>query len=147
MKQIVKILLVCLVFLSCKKDIKQDELNLLNGYWEIEKVVFDDGDDKLYTINESYDYFQINKENQGFRKKVTPQLNGTFLVNDTYENIKVQCIENKYFIVYETPYAKWKEEIVSISNEELVLKNEEKSEYNYKKAAPLTILNDGKKIK
>ncbi len=147
MKQILNILFICLVFVSCKKDIKLEELHLLNGYWEIEKVVFDDGNDKLYTINESYDYFEINKEHQGFRKKVTPQLNGTFLVNDTYENIKVQCIENMFFIVYETPYAKWKEEIVSISNEKLVLRNDKKNEYYYKKASPITILNDGKKIK
>jgi hypothetical protein len=147
MKQILNILFICLVFVSCKKDIKPEELHLLNGYWEIEKVVFDDGNDKLYTINESYDYFEINKENKGFRKKVTPQLNGTFLVNDTYENIKIQNIENKFFIVYETPYTKWKEEILSISKEKLVLKNEQKSEYHYKKAAPITILNDGKKIK
>ncbi len=147
MKQILNILFICLVFVSCKKDIKPEELHLLNGYWEIEKVVFDDGNDKLYTINESYDYFEINKENKGFRKKVTPQLNGIFLVNDSYENIKVQYIENKFFIVYETPYAKWKEEIISLSNEKLVLKNEEKNEYHYKKATPITILNDGKKIK
>jgi hypothetical protein len=147
MKQILNILFICLVFVSCKQDMKPEKLHLLNGYWEIEKVVFDDGNDKLYTINESYDYFEINKENKGFRKKVTPQLNGTFLVNDSYENIKVQNIEKKFFIAYETPYAKWKEQIVSISNDKLVLINQEKSEYHYKKATPITILNDGKKIK
>jgi hypothetical protein len=147
MKKIVGILIICLVFVSCKQDIKPEELHLLIGYWEIEKVVFDDGKDKRYTINESFDYFEINKENQGFRKKVKPQLNGTFLVNDTHENIKIQNIENRFFIAYTTPYARWKEEIVSISKEKLVLKNEQNSEYHYKKATPITILNDVKTIK
>ena len=98
-------------------------------------------------MNESYDYFEINKENKGFRKKVKPQLNGTFLVNDTYENIQIQNLSNIYFIAYETPYAKWKEEIVSISKDKLLLKNDENRIYHYKKAAPITILNHGKKSK
>jgi hypothetical protein len=147
MKHWNRILLIFLVFVSCKPEIKPQQLQLLNGYWEIEKVVFEEGSDKFYTMNETYDYFEINKENKGFRKKVKPQLNGTFLVNDTYENIQIQNLSNTYFIAYETPYAKWKEEIVSISKDKLLLKNDENTTYHYKKAAPITILNHGKKSK
>ena len=147
MKLIATTVLLCLFFLSCKKDINPEEIKWLNGYWEIEKVVFENGKDKLYSINESYDYFEINNKNLGFRKKVIPQLNGTFLVNDTYENIKINRVENTFFIAYSTAYAKWNEEIIAISKDKLVLRNEEKNEYHYKKAEPITILNDGKKIK
>jgi len=119
----------------------------INGYWEIEKVVFEQGENKEYGVNESYDYFQIDKNNKGFRKKVMPQLDGTFLVNDAFENVTVRFEDKKVFLDYSTSYAKWSEELIAISNDKLVLKNEEKKEYHYKKAAPINILGDGKKAK
>jgi len=147
MKKIVGFLFVSLFFISCQQKIKPEDIAKINGYWEIEKVVFDQGKDKEYGINESYDYFQIDKNNVGFRKKVMPQLDGTFIVNDTYENIKIRFKEDKAFIDYTTPYAKWSEELIAVSDKELVMKNEEKKEYHYKKAQPLNILGDGKKTK
>jgi uncharacterized membrane protein len=119
----------------------------MNGYWEIDKVVFDQGKDKEYSINESYDYFQIDKNNSGFRKKVMPQLDGTFLVNDSKESLKVRFEENKAFIDYATPYAKWSEELVAISNDELVLINSDKKEFHYKKTEVINFLDNGKKTK
>jgi hypothetical protein len=147
MKKIVFILLVSSFFISCQQKIKQEDVLKINGYWEIEKVVFDQGKDKEYGINESYDYFQIDKNNNGFRKKVVPQLDGTFVVNNSQESVKVRFEDNKAFIDYATPYAKWSEELVAISNDELVLRNAEKKEYHYKKAGPIHILDDGKKTK
>ena len=147
MKKIVFILLVSSFFISCQQKIKQEDVLKINGYWEIEKVVFDQGKDKEYGINESYDYFQIDKNNTGFRKKVVPQLDGTFVVNNSQESVKVRFEDNKAFIDYATPYAKWSEELVAISNEELVLRNTEKKEYHYKKAEPINFLDNGKKTK
>lgn len=147
MKNIVGFLFVSLFFISCQQKIKPEDISKINGYWEIEKVVFDQGEDKEYAINESYDYFQIDKNNTGFRKKVMPQLDGTFLVNDSQESVKVRFEDDKVFIDYATSYAKWSEELISVSDKELVLKNAEKKEYHYKKAEPLNILGDGKKTK
>jgi hypothetical protein len=110
-------------------------------------VVFDQGKDKNYTINESYDYFEIAKNNKGFRKKVMPQLEGTFLVNETQENIKVRFENDKIFLDYSTQYAKWTEELIAISDDKLVCKNEQDKEYHYKKAASINISGDGKKTK
>jgi hypothetical protein len=147
MKNIVGFLLVSFLFISCQQKIKPEDISKINGYWEIEKVGFDKGEDKQYGMNESYDYFEIGKNNYGFRKKVMPQLDGTFIVNDTYENIKIRFKEDKVYIEYATPYAKWTEELITVSDKELVLKNDEKKEYHYKKAQPLNILGDGKKTK
>ena len=110
-------------------------------------MVFDQGKDKEYGINESYDYFQLDKDNAGFRKKVMPQLDGTFVVNDSQERVKIRFEDDKAFIDYATPYAKWSEELVAISNDELVLRNTEKKEYHYKKAEPINFLDNGKKTK
>jgi hypothetical protein len=147
MKNTFRILFLSFLFVSCQQKIKPEDISKINGYWEIEKVVFDQGEDKEYVVNESYDYFEIGKNNVGFRKKVMPQLDGTFIVNDTYENATVRFKDDKVFMDYSTPYAKWSEELIAISEKELVLKNEDKKEYHYKKAGSLNILGDGKKTK
>ena len=135
------------LFISCQQMIKPGDIAKINGYWEIEKVVFDKGDDKEYGINESYDYFEIGENNIGFRKKVMPQLDGTFLVNDSQESVKVRFDDHKTYIDYSTPYAKWSEELMAVSNDKLVLKNAENKEYHYKKAQSINLQEDGKKTK
>jgi hypothetical protein len=147
MKNTFRILFLSFLFVSCQQKIKSEDISKINGYWQIEKVVFNQGKDKEYTINESYDYFEMGKNNTGFRKKVMPQLDGTFMVNDTYENATARFEDGKVYMDYSTPYAKWTEEIIVISEDELVFKNAEKKEYHYKKAEPLNILDDGKKTK
>ena len=135
-----------IILSSCHQKITKQDISKLNGYWEIEKVTFFDGANKKYTYNESFDYFQI-KGNKGFRKKVMPQLDGRFLVNNQFEMIEVTFENDIAYINYKTPYAKWKEEIETISNEKLVLINAAKAEYHYKKSAPINILGDGKTTK
>ena len=147
MRNAFRILLISLFFVACQPKINPNDIAKINGYWEIEKVVFDQGKDKEYGMNESYDYIQIDKNNKGFRKKVMPQLDGTFLANDAYENVSVRFESDKVFLDYKTPYAKWTEELITLSDDELVLRNTEKKEYHYKKAGPVNILNDGKKVK
>ena len=147
MKIFIKNLFVSLLFISCQQKIVPSDIAKINGYWEIEKVVFSEGKDKDYTINESYDFFQIDSKNNGFRKKVMPQLDGTFIVNDTYESLKVRFADDKVFFDYVTPYAKWSEELISVSKDKMVFKNAEKTEYNYKKAGAINIMSDDKKVK
>ena len=146
MKKTFTILFISLLVVACKQKINPADIAKINGYWEIEKVTFDKGDDKDYKMNETYDYFEI-KDNKGIRKKVMPQLDGTFLVNDTFENVKVRFADDKVFLDYETPYMKWSEELIALSAEELVLLNKEKKEYHYKKATAVNLLNDGKTTK
>jgi hypothetical protein len=146
MKKVFGILLVSLLFVGCKKKITPADVANINGYWEIEKVVFEKGKDKEYGMNESYDYFEI-KNNKGFRKKVMPQLDGTFLVNDVLEKVKVRVENEVVYLDYATAYGKWSEELISISEEEFVVLNAEKKEYHYKRAAAINIVGDGKKIK
>ena len=147
MKNSVRLLIVSFLFISCQQKIKTEDIAKINGYWEIEKVVFDEGKDKNYTINESYDFFEIGKNNSGFRKKVMPQLDGSFIVNDTQESLKVRFDNSKVFLDYTTPYAKWKEEVDALTDDKLVVTNVAKATYHYKKTAPINILEDGKTAK
>ncbi|AWK07224.1 hypothetical protein HYN56_24535 [Flavobacterium crocinum] len=146
MKNTFMILVLSLLFVSCKQEVKPEDIAKLNGYWEIEKVVFDKGEEKDYKMNETFDFFQI-KDNKGVRTKVMPQFDGTFLTTDTFENVSVRFAGEHVFLDYKTDYTKWSEEIISLSDKELVVKNPQKIEYHYKKAAPINLLNDGEKTK
>jgi hypothetical protein len=146
MKNTFSILFIAFLFVGCQQKIKPADISKINGYWEIEKVVFDAGKDKNYGMNESYDFFKIDN-NKGIRKKVMPQLDGTFLVNDVYESVTVRFADDKVFLDYSTPYMKWSEELIALSAEELVLLNKEKIEYHYKKTTPINLLGDGKTAK
>jgi hypothetical protein len=147
MKKIVGFLIVSFLFVSCQSEIKPEDISKINGYWEIEKVVFDDGDDKNYNINESYDYFDIAQNNIGFRKKVKPQLDGSFIINNTQEDLKIRFEDGKAFFDYGTSYDKWSEELICISDDKMVFVNSDKKEFHYKKATALNILGDDKKTK
>lgn len=145
MKNIFQILVFSLFFVGCQPKVQPADIAKINGYWEIEKVALADGEDKDYKINESYDFFEIGKNDEGIRKKVMPQLDGTFLVNDAYEQVKVRFEKDKAFLDYKTDYAKWSEEIITLTDKELVLKNTENTRYHYKKAGPINLNDDGKK--
>ena len=146
MKNTFMILVLSLLFVGCKQEIKPADIAKLNGYWEIEKVVFDKGEEKDYGMNENFDFFEI-KGTKGTRTKVMAQLDGTFLTTNTFENVSVRFKDEKVFLDYKTDYAKWSEELVSLSDNTFVVKNDQNKEYHYKKAGPVNILNDGKKTK
>ncbi|MTH18057.1 hypothetical protein [Flavobacterium sp. LC2016-01] len=146
MKNTFMILVLSLLMISCKQEIKPADIAKLNGYWEIEKVVFDKGEEKAYGMNENFDFFKITGT-KGTRTKVMAQLDGTFLTTNTFENLSVRFTDKGTFLDYKTNYAKWSEELISISDKEFVVKNDQNKEYHYKKAAPINILNDGKKTK
>ncbi|WP_264531025.1 hypothetical protein [Flavobacterium sp. N502540] len=146
MKNTFMILVLSLLLISCKQEIKPADIAKLNGYWEIEKVVFDKGEDKDYGMNENFDYFNI-KGTKGTRTKVMAQLDGTFLTTDTFEDVSIRFKGDQVFLDYKTDYAKWSEELISISDETFVVKNDQNKEYHYKKTGPVNLLNDGKKTK
>ncbi len=96
------------------------------------------GDDKKYSINETIDFFEV-KDTVGFRKKVMPQLDGSYRVNDLSEKFSIHNRDGKTFISYSTDYAKWEEELISLDDDELVVKNQHDIEYHYKKPQPFTV--------
>jgi len=138
MKKILSLLFITLSLLSCQQNIDDDDIAKINGYWEIEEVVLPDGEEKEYKISETVDFFEI-KNNIGFRKKVMPQIDGTYKANDLQEDIKITKSGDTVFIEYSTAYAKWKEQVLKVSDENLVLKNKQNLEYHYKKPVPFTL--------
>jgi hypothetical protein len=131
MKKIVGLLVVVL-FISCKQTITESDLNNLNGYWEIEKVILPNGEKKEYKVNETIDFFKITKSN-GFRTKVMPQIDGTYLTNNINESVNVVIKDGAASIHYSTSYAQWNEEIIELSKDKLVINNQQDLEYHYKR--------------
>lgn len=137
MKQFV-IFFAFVVFASCGKKVSREDLKYLNGYWEITEVVFPDGEKKSYDINETIDYIEWS-DSLGIRKKVKPQLDGTFLVNDEEEQITVKEQSGQWVLMYQTRYDRWEEKIVELQENKLVLQNEQQIRYHYKKYEPLNL--------
>lgn len=138
MKKTITIFLLGILLVSCKQTITDKDVAKINGYWEIQKVELPEGGKKEYKVNETIDFFQI-KDNKGFRQKVMPQLDGTYLTNDIKETISISNKDDNYYINYSTNYGKWKEEIVEIKDSILVLKNEANLEYYYKRQVPFSL--------
>jgi hypothetical protein len=132
------VLLFIMLLVSCYSNVKKEDIKKLNGYWEINQVKFSTGKTKDYKVNETIDYFEL-KSNKGFRQKVMPQFDGKFQTNGIKENIKVVESDNSFFLEYDTKYGKWKEEIITIQDSILVLKNKENLEYTYKKFKPFSL--------
>lgn len=130
MKKIL-LFLCCTFIVSCSK-VEEKDIDLLNGYWEITKVEMPSGEQKEYKINESVDFFKVENL-KGFRKKMVPQLDGTFLTNEVQENLVVEFVDGKAVAHYKTDYANWDEEIVKLSDKELVVKNQQDIQYFYTK--------------
>ena len=124
--------------LSCKQKITDADISNLNGYWEIEKVELPDGDKKEYKVNETIDFFKIDG-NKGFRKKVMPQLDGTYLTNDIQEDVVVVVKDGDALLQYKTKYASWKEEIIELTKDKLVVKNQQEIKYYYKRPVKFSV--------
>ena len=132
------ILILFLAFISCYEN-PENYLDNINGYWEIEEVIFADGTTKEYRVNETIDFIRINDSLNGFRKKMKPGINDTYYTSDDAEAI-VAKIENKTLILYySTPYAKWKETVLNVSEEQLKVINEDNVVYLYKRYKPLKL--------
>ena len=138
MKKTVFLFIAFISLAACKEKVKMEDIPKINGYWEIETVTMPDGNEREYKISETIDYFEI-KNDSGFRKKVMPQFDGKYLVNDKSEKIKIVREEDKIYLNYITEYSAWKEEVLEITDERLVLKNGAAIEYQYKKPTPFTL--------
>ena len=131
MKFKIPFLISFFLILGCNAD-KVESVNLLNGYWEIVKVKKDSRLIKEYGISTTVDYFEIVDSLTGFRKKVSPRLDGKFNVNDDQVNFTLKLENDSLNIYYNQNDVLTKETILKIDNEELIIANSEGFQYFYK---------------
>jgi hypothetical protein len=138
MKKFLPLFFFSLLLVACKPSVSDSDIAKINGYWEIQKVELPQGGKKEYKINETIDFFAV-KDNKGFRQKVMPQLDGTYLTNNIKENLTVTNKDGVFYVNYTTNFGKWQEEIMELKDSILVLKNKENLEYHYKRQIPFSI--------
>jgi hypothetical protein len=138
MNRVICALALSFLLISCTTSVNQSSLKNLNGYWEVEKVVFPDGSEKILPPSETHDYYEF-KQNKGFRKKVTPLVTGNYLVNDLKDEFVVVQKEGGFSMNYKTFLSKWSEQIKSIDTDHLVLESEEHYQYYYKRPQAFSV--------
>lgn len=132
-------LIGCLfIFFGCSIGVSMEDLPKLNGYWEIEQVVFPDGTTKEYKVSTTVDYIQL-EDLKGFRKKVSPKLNGTYETSDDAETFTISEKDGDISMYYKTELSDWMENLVALGADTFSVVNEEGLRYNYKRFKPINI--------
>lgn len=131
-------IILTLLSLGCNQN-PERYLNHVEGYWEIEKVILPNGEEKEYRFNETIDYIAFNDSLKGFRKKLKPGLNNTYLTSDNAENLTVKIEKDSLNIYYSTPLMQWKETVLAASKTQLTVINDKKLIYIYKRYQPINL--------
>ena len=131
-------LLFLFTLCGCSPDPAQ-YIDFIEGYWEIEQVKKDGKIIKTFKVNTGIDYFKINADRTGFRKKLKPNFQGTFETSEDVLNFKLKLDNNTLLLEYKDNDTTYSEEIVSASTTALVLANTEGFEYHYKPYEPLNL--------
>jgi len=135
-----RLLLIIAIFchMACAEKISVSDLNHINGYWEIVKVEFPNGEIKDYDINTTIDYFEYENM-KGFRKKVQPALDGSYATSSDAESFRINERDDLFWMSYQNDLSSWEEQIEVISESILVVKNKEDISYHYKRFEPISI--------
>ena len=134
--RVISILLVLLV--GCNSKVAKEDLQQLNGYWEIEKVSFPNGETKDFMSSTTIDYIELDGM-KGFRKKVQPKFNGTFETSNDAELFTIVLNGEVFVLNYSGSVNSWKEEMISISKDNFSVTNQDTLTYNYKRYEPLNL--------
>lgn len=131
-------LLLAFLFFGCTNKLTEDQLIQINGYWEIEKVIFTDGFEKAYKMNPMVDYFML-EGTHGYRKKVQPLFNGNFDTSDDAQAFEIKHSDNAFELHYKNDLSEWTEAIVSLNESSLILRNKDGVRYFYKRHESLKL--------
>ncbi|NJY62322.1 hypothetical protein HC174_06075 [Salinimicrobium sp. CDJ15-81-2] len=135
MKKGHSILLFLSLLLSCSNSDHNEQIENLQGYWEIEQADLPEGISKEFRFSEWVDYIEVDSTT-GFRKKVKPQIDGSFITTNDAEKFEVKVENDSINLYYSTPYANWKETVLSSEEDELVVLNRDGIIYTYKRFTP-----------
>jgi len=138
MKKLIGLLLAILM-VGCSNN-SQDFIPHLNGYWEIDQVTLSDGTKRDYSYNDTIDYIEITDSLNGFRRKLKPNLLGSYETSKSVETFQVKIENDSLNIYYKTPYATWKETVINANETQLtIVNNANKDVYIYKRYESLDL--------
>ncbi|WP_027125512.1 lipocalin family protein [Gelidibacter mesophilus] len=132
------ILVLTLLLFSCSND-PNLFIPHLNGYWEIDEVTLPDVTKRDYNYNDTVDYFSITDSLTGFRKKMKPRFDGTYTTSKDVESLILKIENDSLHIYYDTPFANWKETVLNATEDQLLIINDQKIKYLYKRFEPIVV--------
>ena len=135
MKRLIALLLFTTLN-SCNSDINS-YIPFIEGYWEIVSVTKDQKKIKDYKISGSIDYFKVNPDLSGYRKKMTPRFDGAFEMSQHESNFTLSVIDHHLWLNYTNNGVYYREEIIRANNSSLVISNADGFLYTYKPYEPL----------
>jgi hypothetical protein len=131
------LLLLLTVITACKSSIQEGEISRLEGYWEITKVVFQDGITKPYTVNTTVDYIGIDGFN-GYIKKMKPGLNGRYQTSNKAAQFKLIQKDGLWEMHFEGDQ-KSTLSLLELDSLEYAVKDQGQVRYYYKRYEPINI--------
>lgn len=131
------LLLLLTVITACKSSIQEGEISRLEGYWEITKVVFQDGTNKPYTVNTTVDYIGIDGFN-GYIKKMKPGLNGRYQTSNKAAQFKLIQKDGLWEMHFEGDQ-KSTLSLLELDSLEYAVKDQLQVRYYYKRYEPINI--------
>jgi hypothetical protein len=134
-KKIITLLLLLTLY-NCLSD-ETKKIPFIEGYWEIVSVTKDQIKIKDFKISGTIDYFKINDDLSGYRKKVTPRFDGAFEISQNQSNFNLSIENNKLWIIYSNNGVVYREEITLANNTSLIISNSNGFIYHYKSYEPL----------
>ena len=135
MKQLITFSIFVLL-MSCKSDVSTF-IPFIEGYWEIVSVTRDQKKVKDYKMSGSIDYFKVNSDLSGYRKKVTPRFDGTFEMSQHRSEFILSIEDSNLWIIYANNEVVYREQIRRANNSSLILSNGDGFVYTYKPYEPL----------
>jgi len=134
-KKIITLLLASLLY-SCQSDVI-NYIPYVEGYWEIVSATKDQKKIKDFKISGTIDYFKINDNLSGYRKKVTPRFDGAFEISQDQSNFKLSIEDHQLWINYNSNGVVYKEQILRANEASLIISNSNGFCYYYKAYEPL----------
>jgi len=138
MKKTLNLILATALLSACSKSVVIDDIEQLNGYWEISEVKTPEGDSKTFESNNNADLFELNAT-QGTRTKVVSQIDGSIQSNGIQENFVVKDSANAIYLKYKTDFSEWTEKLERLNENELIIINQNNIKYTYKRFTPINI--------
>ena len=108
----------------------------LSGTDTNHRVEFPDGSEKQYTASANIDYFSWDGQ-AGFRTKMQPTLEGTFLTSDDALPMEVLWRDERLFLSFRGDGAPWEEEVLKLRQDVLVTRHANGLCYEYSRYEPL----------
>ena len=121
---------------SCQSDVSTF-IPFIEGYWEIVSVTKDQNKVKEFKMSGSIDYFKVNADLSGYRKKVTPRFDGAFEMTQHESEFILSVTDSHLWILYDNNEVAYSEEIIRANKASLVISNSNGFIYTYKPYEPL----------